>query len=94
MVGVQHSNHFGIAGYHALSAAKAGLIGWSFTNAKAEMAPWGSAKPVLGTNPWGIAIPRSDDQAIVLDMASDHVRQGHDALVRTRRGARCRTVGR
>ena len=69
MVGVQHSNHFGIAGYHALQAAKAGLIGWSFTNAKAEMAPWGSAKPVLGTNPWGIAIPRSDDQAIVLDMA-------------------------
>ncbi|MCY4020273.1 MAG: Ldh family oxidoreductase [Chloroflexi bacterium] len=69
MVGVQHSNHFGIAGYHALQAAKAGLIGWSFTNAKAEMAPWGSAKPVLGTNPWGIAIPRSDHQAIVLDMA-------------------------
>jgi len=69
MVGVQHSNHFGIAGYHALTAAKAGLIGWSFTNAKAEMAPWGSAKPVLGTNPWGIAIPRNDDQAIVLDMA-------------------------
>ncbi len=69
MVGVQHSNHFGIAGYHALTAAKAGLIGWAFTNAKAEMAPWGSAQPVLGTNPWGIAIPRSGDHAIVLDMA-------------------------
>ena len=69
MVGVRHSNHFGIAGYHALTAAKAGLIGWSMTNAAAEMAPWGSAKVVLGTNPWGIAIPRSDSQAIVLDMA-------------------------
>ena len=69
MVGVRHSNHFGIAGYHAMTAAKAGLIGWSFTNAAAEMAPWGSAKVVLGTNPWGIAIPRSADQAIVLDMA-------------------------
>lgn len=69
MVGVRHSNHFGIAGYHALTAAKAGLIGWSFTNAKAEMAPWGSAKVVLGTNPWGIAIPRKDHHAIVLDMA-------------------------
>ncbi len=69
MVGVQHSNHFGIAGYHALSAAKAGYIGWALTNAKAEMAPWGSARPVLGTNPWGIAIPRGDKQAIVLDMA-------------------------
>jgi LDH2 family malate/lactate/ureidoglycolate dehydrogenase len=69
MVGVRHSNHFGIAGYHALNAAKKGLIGWSFTNAKAEMAPWGSAQPVLGTNPWGIAIPRKDNHAIVLDMA-------------------------
>jgi len=69
MVGVRHSNHFGIAGYHALTAAKQGLIGWSFTNAKAEMAPWGSAQVVLGTNPWGIAIPRKDHHAIVLDMA-------------------------
>ena len=39
------------------------------TNAAAEMAPWGSAKVVLGTNPWGMAIPRSADHAIVLDMA-------------------------
>ncbi len=69
MVGVRNSNHFGIAGYHALSAAKAGLIGWSMTNAAAEMAPWGSAQVVLGTNPWGIAIPRGEENAIVLDMA-------------------------
>ncbi|MEO0560810.1 MAG: Ldh family oxidoreductase [Chloroflexota bacterium] len=69
MVGVRDSNHFGIAGYHALQAAKEGMIGWSFTNARAEMAPWGSATPVLGTNPWGIAIPRKDAHAIVLDMA-------------------------
>lgn len=69
MVGVRHSNHFGIAGYHALQAAQQGLIGWSFTNAKAEMAPWGSAEVVLGTNPWGIAIPRKNTHAVVLDMA-------------------------
>ena len=69
MVGVRHSNHFGIAGYHALTAAKAGLMGWSFTNAKAEMAPWGSADVVLGTNPWGIAVPRPEKPPIVLDMA-------------------------
>jgi len=69
MVGVRRSNHFGIAGFHALQAAKQGLIGWSFTNARAEMAPWGAVQPVLGTNPWGIAIPRKDTHAIVLDMA-------------------------
>ncbi|MDA0700464.1 MAG: Ldh family oxidoreductase [bacterium] len=69
MVGVRRSNHFGIAGYHAVQAARRGCIGWVFTNARAEMAPWGSAKPVLGTNPWGIAIPRAGHDPIVLDMA-------------------------
>lgn len=58
MVAVRHSNHFGIAGYHAKRAAEAGLIGIAMTNAGAEMAPWGAARPVLGTNPWGIAVPR------------------------------------
>lgn len=69
IVGVRQSNHFGIAGYHASLAARQGLIGLAMTNAAAEMAPWGSAKPVLGTNPWGIAIPRREKPAIILDMA-------------------------
>ena len=70
MVAVRHSNHFGIAGYHAKRAADAGLIGIAMTNAGAEMAPWGSARPVLGTNPWGIAVPRrAGSDPIVLDMA-------------------------
>jgi LDH2 family malate/lactate/ureidoglycolate dehydrogenase len=69
MVGVRNSNHFGIAGYHAVQATKEGLIGWALTNARAEMAPWGSAQVVLGTNPWGMAIPRPDAFPIVLDMA-------------------------
>jgi LDH2 family malate/lactate/ureidoglycolate dehydrogenase len=70
IVGVRHSNHFGIAGYHALQAAKSGLIGIAMTNAGAEMAPWGSAKPVLGTNPWGISVPRKGERdPIILDMA-------------------------
>ena len=77
MVAVRHSNHFGIAGYHAKRAADAGLIGIAMTNAGAEMAPWGAAEPVLGTNPWGIAVPRgtrargatAGRDPIVLDMA-------------------------
>ncbi len=71
LVLVRRSNHFGIAGYHALSAAKMGFIGWSMTNARAEMAPWGSAQVVLGTNPWGVAVPSPTDDLphVVLDMA-------------------------
>ena len=71
VVWVRNSNHFGIAGYHALTAANAGLIGWSMTNARAEMAPWGSAKPVLATNPWGLAVPYPGKERgpVLLDMA-------------------------
>ena len=69
MVSVRHSNHFGIAGYHAALAARAGMIGIAMTNAGAEMAPWGASEPVLGTNPWGLAVPRDGKHPIVLDMA-------------------------
>ena len=71
VVWVRNSNHFGIAGYHALTAANAGFIGWSMTNARAEMAPWGSAKPVLATNPWGLAVPYPGKERgpVLLDMA-------------------------
>ena len=69
MVTVRHSNHFGIAGYHAKWAADQGLIGIAMTNAGAEMAPWGASRPVLGTNPWGLAVPRLNHDPIVLDIA-------------------------
>jgi LDH2 family malate/lactate/ureidoglycolate dehydrogenase len=69
-VGVRNSNHFGIAGHHARRAAREGMIGIAMTNAGAEMAPWRSATPVLGTNPWGIAVPRpSPHDPVILDMA-------------------------
>jgi LDH2 family malate/lactate/ureidoglycolate dehydrogenase len=69
LVGVRNSNHFGIAGYHAKTAAEAGFIGIAMTNAKAEMAPWGARTAVLGTNPWGWAVPRRNAYPIILDMA-------------------------
>ena len=93
IVGVRHSNHFGIAGYHALQAAKAGLIGWAFTNAAPEMAPWGSALPVLGTNPWGFAHPARGDARHRAGHGADDVRQGHDALVRARGPAHAGQLG-
>jgi LDH2 family malate/lactate/ureidoglycolate dehydrogenase len=69
IVGVRNSNHFGIAGYHAKTAAESGFIGLAMTNAKAEMAPWGAKNAVLGTNPWGWAVPRRNAYPIILDMA-------------------------
>jgi LDH2 family malate/lactate/ureidoglycolate dehydrogenase len=73
---IRHSNHFGQAGYHAETAAKAGMIGMVMTNASAEMAPWGAKTAVLGTNPWGLGIPRQDAPPILLDMALTQSGQG------------------
>ena len=70
MVGMRHSNHFGIAGFHAKRASDDGLIGVAMTDAGAEMAPCGASRPVLGTNPWPVAVPRPEGRdPIVLDMA-------------------------
>ena len=68
-VSVCHSNHYGQAGFHAETAAKAGMIGIVMTNAKAELAPWGAKTPVAGTNPWGLGIPRDNGFPFLLDLA-------------------------
>ena len=39
MVSVRNSNHFGIAGYYSMMAAKQGLMGVSMTNAEALVVP-------------------------------------------------------
>jgi len=68
-VSVRHSNHYGQSGFHAETAARAGMIGIAMTNARAELAPWGAVTPIAGTNPWGIGIPREDAFPIILDLA-------------------------
>ncbi|MCK5568647.1 MAG: Ldh family oxidoreductase, partial [Spirochaetes bacterium] len=60
---------YGQAGFHAETAAKAGMIGIVMTNAKAELAPWGAITPVAGTNPWGLGIPRNNGFPFLLDLA-------------------------
>jgi L-2-hydroxycarboxylate dehydrogenase (NAD+) len=54
-VAVRNSTHFGIAGYYPTMAARAGMIGMAFTNARPSIAPTFGVQPKLGTNP--IALP-------------------------------------
>lgn len=69
-VSVRNSNHFGAAGYYAEMAARADMIGLSFTiGAINHMAPWGGAEAVLGNNPLAFAFPTTEGFPIVLDMA-------------------------
>ena len=76
-VGVFNSNHYGPAGYYALMAAAAGLIGMSFTNVwNSAVVPTRSRVPMFGTNPIAFAAPAGRNPPFSLDMATSTVAIG------------------
>jgi L-2-hydroxycarboxylate dehydrogenase (NAD+) len=75
-VSVQNSNHFGIAGYHALQAVKEGMIGIAMTNASALVAPTFSLERLLGTNPICVAVPAGEEPPFVADLATTTAANG------------------
>lgn len=75
-VSVQHSNHFGIAGYHAMMALDHDMIGIAMTNASPLVAPTYSVERLLGTNPIAVAIPANKHPAFVADMATTTAANG------------------
>ena len=82
-VSVNHSNHFGIAAYHAMKANEHDMIGIAMTNASPLVAPTFSAERLLGTNPICVAIPAGDEPAFVADLATTTAAMGkHDILQR------------
>lgn len=81
MATVRRSTHFGIAGYYALLAAEAGLIGMAMTNSGSLVAPTFGAGPMLGTNPIAVAIPTGDSDApVYIDMSTSTVAYGKVAV--------------
>jgi LDH2 family malate/lactate/ureidoglycolate dehydrogenase len=75
-VAVQNSNHYGIAGYHAMIALSHDMIGISMTNASPLVAPTFSRSRLLGTNPIAVAIPALNQPPFVMDMATTTVANG------------------
>ena len=75
-VSVQNSNHFGIAGYHALMAVEEGMIGIAMTNASALVAPTFSIERMLGTNPICVAVPAGEEPPFVADLATTTAANG------------------
>ena len=69
-VAVKNSNHFGIAGYHALMAVEQDMIGISMTNASPLVAPTYANERLLGTNPMCYAFPAGKYPPVVVDMAT------------------------
>jgi len=75
-VAVKNSNHYGIAGYHAMMALEEDCIGISLTNASPLVSPTFSKERLLGTNPIAIAIPAKHQPPFVLDMATTTAANG------------------
>lgn len=75
-VSVKNSNHYGIAGYHAMMALAHDMIGVSLTNASPLVSPTFSKERMLGTNPISVAIPAKSQPPFVADMATTTAANG------------------
>jgi LDH2 family malate/lactate/ureidoglycolate dehydrogenase len=75
-VSVRNSNHFGIAGYHALMAVEKDMIGFAMTNASPLVAPTHSSERLLGTNPMCYAFPAGKYPPLIVDMATSAAANG------------------
>jgi len=81
-VGVNNTNHFGIAGYYAEMAMREELVSIVTTTTDALVHPWGGVEPLLGTNAFAIGLPT--DPPVLLDMAMSIAARGKlvDAMKR------------
>lgn len=75
-VAVRNSTHFGIDGYYPMMAARAGMIGMSFTNARPSIAPTFGVQPMLGTNPIAFAAPTDEEHPFLYDAATSITQRG------------------
>jgi L-2-hydroxycarboxylate dehydrogenase (NAD+) len=75
-VAVKNSNHFGIAGHHAMMALDHEMIGIAMTNASPLVAPTFSVERLLGTNPIAVAIPAGKQPPFVADFATTTAANG------------------
>jgi len=76
MIAVTDSNHYGIAGYYAMMAAKQNMIGITGTNARPSIAPTFGVENMLGTNPLTFAFPTDEEFPFVLDCATSITQRG------------------
>ena len=85
-VSVQNSNHFGIAGYHAMMALEHDMIGIALTNASPLVSPTFSVERLLGTNPICFAIPAGNEPAFVADLATTTAANGKLEILQRKNG--------
>lgn len=73
---VNHSDHYGAAGYYAMRCAEEGLIGYSMSNTCPLVAVSGGASAGIGNNPFAYACPAGKYRAILFDVCMSVVASG------------------
>ena len=76
IVTARNSSHYGIAGYYALMACEAGMIGFTSTNARPSIAQTFGVENMLGTNPLVFAFPTDEPFAFTNDYATSVTQRG------------------
>lgn len=74
--GVTRSHHFGVAAWHLVPIAQAGMVGLAFSNSPAAMPAWGGRRALFGTNPVAAVFPRRGAAALVIDLSLSEVARG------------------
>lgn len=72
-VSVRNSNHFGAASVYTLQMAREGVLGFSFSNSDALVAPANGLTPLFGTNPVSMAVGGEGDDLFCADFATSQV---------------------
>ena len=75
-VAVREAFHFGAASYWARAFARAGMIGFAFSNTRPLMPAPGGAERIVGNNPLSIAFPSASGEPVVVDMAMSATAMG------------------
>lgn len=78
------TGHLGAPGYFAAQAAREGFIAMILGNDIPSVAAPGACRAVLGSNPLAYAIPRIDDDPVLLDIATAAVAGGKVYAARQR----------
>ena len=69
LVALRNTNHWMRGGSYGWQAAETGMIGMCWTNTMPNMPAWGSKDCNIGNNPVVLAIPRSNQEHLVVDCA-------------------------
>ena len=73
---VNHSDHYGAAGYYSMMAADRGFVGFSMSNTCPLVAPTGGRAAAIGNNPFAYAAPGAKYRAVLFDVCMSKVAAG------------------